>query len=148
MSEVVPAVVTCTASIASGRGVTLAKNPSLDLLKLSLFDTPSRLIAIMDSGSPFTVELRLVVAVLTPGRNVTALIRLRVATGIRFSESAVSVDEMTFDCVLTISELETTFTTSVSSPTWRIALISAVVPMASRVSVANVLKPDSDTLTV
>ena len=147
-SAVDPAVVTCTASIASGRGVTLAKNPSLDLLKLSLFVTPSKLMAMNDSGSPFTVELRLVVAVLTPGRNVTALIRLRVATGIRLSESAVSVDEMTFDCVLTISELETTFTTSVSSPTWRIALISAVVPIASRVSVANVLNPDSETLTV
>ena len=61
-----PAVVTVTASTASGRGVTIANNPSVDLLKFSLLLTPSRLIATNESGSPLKFESRLTPAVLTP----------------------------------------------------------------------------------
>ena len=49
------AAVTVTASIASWRGRTGAKNPSVDLLKLSLLLTPSIVMFRNDSGRPFTV---------------------------------------------------------------------------------------------
>ena len=81
LSAAPPAVVTCTASIASGRGVIIAKKPSDDLLKLSLLVTPSRLMAMNDCGRPLIVDPRFVAEVLTPGRNVTALIRFRVVAG-------------------------------------------------------------------
>ena len=76
------AVVTVTASTASCRGVTIANRPSVDLLKFSLLLIPSRLIATNESGRPLKFESRLTPAVFTPGRNVTALMALRVASGI------------------------------------------------------------------
>ena len=79
------AVVTLTASTASWRGVTEAKNESDERRKLSLLLTPSIVMLMNDSGRPLMRDSRLVVAVLTPGRNVTALSALRVGVGIRCS---------------------------------------------------------------
>ena len=53
--------------------MTDAKNESVDRLKLSLLLTPSIVMLTNDSGRPLMRDSRLVVAVLTPGRNVTAL---------------------------------------------------------------------------
>jgi hypothetical protein len=79
------AVVTVTASTASCRGVTEAKNESDDRRKLSLLLTPSIVMLTNDSGKPLMRDSRFVVAVFTPGRNVTALSALRVGVGIRFN---------------------------------------------------------------
>src|SRR3954471_14054383 len=80
-----PAVGTLTASTASCRGVTEAKNESDERRKLSLLLTPSSVMLTNDSGRPLIRDSRLVVAVLMPGRNVTALSAFRVGVGIRFN---------------------------------------------------------------
>ena len=74
---------TVTASTASWRGVTEAKNPSVLRRKLSLLLTPSSVMLRKPSGSPLIVESRLVPVVLTPGRNATAFSALRVGVGMR-----------------------------------------------------------------
>ena len=77
--------VTDTASIASCRGVTEAKNPSVFRRKLSLLLTPSSVMLRKLSGRPLIVESRLVPVVLTPGRKATALSAFLVGVGIRVS---------------------------------------------------------------
>src|SRR5690606_35042633 len=100
------------ASTASCRGVTDAKNESVDRVKLSLLLTPSIVMLTNDSGSPLIRDSRLVSAVLMPGRNVTALSAFRVAVGIRFNWSAFRVEATTGVCVLISSELLATLTVS------------------------------------
>ncbi len=143
------AVVTVTASMASCRGVTDAKNESDERRKLSLLLTPSSVMLTNDSGRPLMRDSRLVVAVFTPGRNVTAFSALRVGVGMRLSCSAFSVDDTVGVCVLISSELLVTVTVSSSWPTSRTVLTLVVVPGAILTSlVTAVLKPVSDAVTV
>ncbi len=79
------AMVTATASTASWRGVTEAKNASELRRKLSLLLTPSSVMLTNPSGRPWIVESRLVPGVLTPGRNTIVFSALRVGVGIRMS---------------------------------------------------------------
>jgi hypothetical protein len=95
----------------------MAKSPSLDLLKLSLLFTPSSVMATKESGRPLKFDSRLVVAVLTPGRNVTALMAFRVGSGILLISSTLSVDEIVAVLVLTISLPPATVTVSAKAPT-------------------------------
>src|SRR5829696_5862944 len=104
------AVVTDTASTASCRGETDAKNESDERLKLSLLLTPSSVMLTNDSGRPLIRDSRLVVAVFTPGRNVTAFSALRDGVGMRFNWSAFSVEATCAVCVLINSELLMTVT--------------------------------------
>src|SRR5262245_705067 len=143
------AVVTFTASTASCRGVTDAKNESDERRKLSLLLTPSSVMLTNDSGRPLMRDSRLVVAVLMPGRNVTAFNALRVGVGMRFNWSAFSVDDTVAVCVLINSLLAATFTVSDSWPTSRPALSDCGVPGSTRTSfIATVLNPLSATVTV
>src|SRR5688572_12216283 len=100
--------------MASCRGVTEAKKESDDRRKLSLLLTPSSVMLMKDSGRPLIRDSRFVVAVLTPGRKVTALSALRVGVGIRFSWSELSVEDTVAVCVLTSSELLWTVIVSVN----------------------------------
>src|SRR4029450_14130840 len=86
------AVVTLTASTASCRGVTEAKKESDERRKLSLLLTPSRVMLTNDSGRPLMRDSRLVVAVLMPGRNVTAVRAVRVGVGVPASWAGVRAD--------------------------------------------------------
>src|ERR671912_482603 len=143
-----PAITTVTASTASCRGETDAKNESVERLKLSLLLMPSIVIWTIDSGSPLMVESRLIPAVLIPGRNVTALIALREAVGIRFNWSAFSVAATTGVCVLINSELLETLIVSVIAPTSRTILTAVGVFSCTTTSATAVLNPLSATLTL
>jgi hypothetical protein len=81
-------------------------------VKLSWLLTPSSVMLIIDCGSPLTVDARLLVAVLTPGRNVTAFSAFRDTVGMRFSWSAFSVEVTVAVWVLINSELLVTLTCS------------------------------------
>lgn len=143
------AVVTVTASTASWRGVTLAKNPSEVLLKLSLLLTPSSVMLMKDCGRPLTLESRLTPAVFTPGRNVTAFSALRVASGIRLTWSTLRFAETVAVCVFTSSEKARTTTVSSRLPTSSVAFTDAGTPGCSLTSSSTaVLNPASETVTV
>ncbi len=142
------AVTTDTASTASCRGVTDAKNESDERRKLSLLLTPSIVIWTIDSGSPLILASRLLVVMLMPGRNVTAFNALRVGVGMRLSWSELSVEATVAVCVLINSELLRTFTVSVMAPTSSVILTVNGVPGAARTLVTAVLKPASDTATL
>ena len=143
------AVVIVTASIASCRGVTIAKNPSVDLLKLSLLLTPSSVMLMNDCGRPLIVASRLMPDVFTPGRNVTAFNALREAIGILLIWSTFRVEEIVAVCVLMISLLLATTTDSVSAPISSVAFAVAGEPSCTRTSLTTaVLNPVSVTVTV
>ena len=127
---------TDTASTASCRGVTDAKNESEVRRKLSLLLTPSIVIWINDSGSPLIVEFRFVPGVLMPGRNVTAFSAFRVGVGMRFNWSEFRVAATVAVCVFTSSELLATVIVSEIEPTSSTALIEAGVFGSSRTSVS------------
>ena len=140
------AITTETASTASCRGVTEAKNESDERRKLSLLLTPSIVICTIDSGRPLMVESRLAPSVLMPGRNVTAFSALRVGVGMRLSWSELSVEATVAVCVLINSELLLTFTVSVIAPTSSVSFTVAGVAGAMRSSVTDVLKPVNETV--
>src|SRR5688572_12215458 len=142
------AVVTVTASTASWRGVTDAKNESLLRRKLSLLLMPSIVMLTNDSGRPLMRASRLVVATLTPGRNVTAFSALRVGVGMRLSWSELSVDETVAVCVLISSALLLTVTVSEIWPTSSTAFTDTGTPGATSTLATEVLKPVSETVTV
>ena len=75
------AVVTVTSSIASSRGLTIAKNPSVVLFVLSWMFTPSSVMLMALWGRPLIVESRLPPGVDTPGMNTTKSIALRLVSG-------------------------------------------------------------------
>ena len=75
------AVLTVTSSIASSRGLTIAKNPSVDRSVLSCTFTPSSVMLIVPRGRPLIVAWRLPAGVETPGRKLTKSIALLLVSG-------------------------------------------------------------------
>ena len=111
--------------------------------------TPSIVMLTKDSGRPLIRDSRLVVAVLMPGRNVTALIALRVGVGILLIWSAFSVDETVGVCVLISSALLWTVIASASCPTSITTLTELGVPGWILTSgIFALLKPVSEALIV
>jgi len=80
--------------MASNRGLTRAKKPSVVFSQLSCALTPSIVMLIALCGRPLTVESRLPVGVFTPGREVMNSSALRLPVG-SFMISLVSIVEET-----------------------------------------------------
>ena len=93
------AVDTVISSIASSRGDTIVKNPSVVFRVLSCTFTPSSVMLIAPCGSPLIVELRLLLGVLTPGRKVTKSSTLRLVSGRLSIDFTLIVDETADDTV-------------------------------------------------
>ena len=143
--------VTVTASIASWRGRTGEKNPSVDLLKVSWLLTPSSLMSRNDSGRPLTVASPRATPVwFTPTRNVTAFSTSRVGIGICAICSMFIVADTVAVCVLTSSAaVLLTVTVSAIPPTSSVALTLVGIPSCTRTSVTTaVLKPARETVTL
>lgn len=101
------------------------------------------------AGKPLIVDARLVVAVLTPGRNVSAFSALRVGVGIRLIWSELSVAATVAVSLLTRSALLVTVTVCSSVPTSSVRFIVTGCPRATRMPLASaVLKPGRDAVTL
>ena len=72
---------TVISSIASMRGPTMAKKPSVLFSVLSWMFTPSSVMLIALCGMPFTLELRVVSGEETPGMNAMNCDASRLASG-------------------------------------------------------------------
>ena len=95
-----------TSSIASRRGLTIAKKPSVERSVLSWMLTPSSVMLIVPRGRPLIVASRLPAGVDTPGSRFTKSIALRVVSGSFVIWFVLIVVETVEDCVWTISDVD------------------------------------------
>ena len=142
------APVTVISSTASIRGVTIEKNPSVEV-RVWPVPMPSIVMLTVLFGRPLIRAARGPPVVETPGSMATAYSALRETSGSSVSCSVVSVDDTAVDWVWTSSELALTSTVSVRAPISSLAVISPGRAESRRRSLAtNVLKPVNDTVTV
>ena len=120
-----PAVVTETSSIASRRGLTIEKKPSLVRFVLSCTLIPSRVMLITPCGRPLIVALRLPPGVETPGRKLTKSMALRDVSGSFVIWFVVIVEAIVVDWVWMISDDDATVTVSERPPISSVALMFA-----------------------
>ena len=130
-SEPCAALLNVTSSMASRRGPTMAKKPSVVLLVLSWMFTPSSVMLMVLCGRPLTIESRLPPGVCTPVRKVMKSAALRLDSGrlviCRVSREVVTVAVL----VLTSSAFDRTTTCSSSPPTSSLARKLAGTPAFS-----------------
>ena len=136
-------------SMASSRGPTTAKKPSVVLFVLSWMLTPSSVMLIVLCGRPLTIESRDPDAVCTPGRKATKSNALRLESGRFVTWRVSSVVEIDAVCVWISAAFDCTMTCSDRPPTSSTARTLAGTPaLTMTLFSTTVLNPCSDTVTV